>query len=152
ATGRWRVAEWLQQNLSSAASLSVISLVLMAAVFQALNPAFLSYQGLITLVYAMSYFLIAALGLTFVIMMGSFDFSVVSVMKLAALLCVRFVGRLGLWVIPVVLAASTAFGALDGFLFARLRISAFMATLGVSVIVEGLALMLSTGFLHMVRH
>lgn len=152
ATGRWRVAEWLQQNLSSAASLSVISLVLMAAVFQALNPAFLSYQGLITLVYAMSYFLIAALGLTFVIMMGSFDFSVVSVMKLAALLCVMFVDRMGLWVIPVALAASTAFGALNGFLFARLRIPSFMATLGVSVIVEGLALMLSKGFLHMVRH
>src|SRR5690606_2546085 len=109
ATGRWRVPGWVQQNLSSSAFLSVMSLVLMAVIFQAINPAFLSYQGIITLVYAMSYFLIAALGLTFVIMMGSFDFSVVSIMKLTALLCVMYVDRMGLWVIPLALAVATAF-------------------------------------------
>lgn len=130
---------------------SIVSVLVMAAVFQAINPKFLSHQGIITLVYAMSYFLIAALGLTFVIMMGSFDFSVVSVMKLAALICALYVNDLGLMVIPVALLASVAVGLVNGILFAKLQVPSFMATLGVSVIVEGIALMLSRGFLHMIR-
>ncbi len=116
--------------------------------FQIANPAFLRYEGLITLIYSMSYFLIAACGLTFVIMMGSFDFAVPSVLKLSALLCVMYIGRFGFWAIPFALAVSLGIGALSGVLLAYLRVPSFMATLGVSIVVEGIALYLSKGFLH----
>ncbi len=99
----------------------------------------------------MSYFLIAACGLTFVIMMGSFDFSVVSLLKLAALLCVLYIDQLGFLVIPLALLISVGFGFINGLFVARFNVPSFMATLGVSIVVEGIALYLSKGFLHIMN-
>jgi len=128
----------------------MVAVITIIAGFQVINPSFLSYQGIITLVYAMSYFLIAACGLTFVIMMGSFDFSVVSLLKIAALLCVLYIDRLGLWVIPLSLLIGVGFGFINGLLVAMFNVPSFMATLGVSVVVEGIGLYLSKGFLHII--
>ena len=129
----------------------IIAAIVIIGVFQLINPVFLRYQGIITLVYAMSYFLIVACGLTFVIMMGSFDFSVLSLLKLAALICVLYIDKFGLLVIPLALSICVGFGFINGLLFAKLKVPSFMATLGVSVVVEGIALYLSKGFLHIMN-
>jgi len=128
----------------------MVAVIAIIAGFQVINPSFLSYNGIITLVYAMSYFLIAACGLTFVIMMGSFDFAVVSLLKLAALLCVLYIDKLGFWVIPLALFISVGFGFINGLLVAKFNVPSFMATLGVSVVVEGIGLYLSKGFLNII--
>lgn len=137
---------WLRRNTTTFGP--IVAAIAIIAGFQAINPSFLSYNGIITLVYAMSYFLIAACGLTFVIMMGSFDFSVVSLLKLAALLCVLYIDRLGFLVIPLALLISVGLGFINGIFVAKFNVPSFMATLGVSVVVEGIALYLSKGFLH----
>jgi ribose transport system permease protein/putative xylitol transport system permease protein len=129
----------------------IVASIAIIGVFQLRNPLFLRYQGIITLVYAMSYFLIAACGLTFVIMMGSFDFSVLSLLKLAALICVLYIDKFGLLVIPLALSICVGFGFINGLLFAKLKVPSFMATLGISVVVEGIALYLSKGFLHIMN-
>ncbi len=138
--------EWLRRNMTTVGP--IVTVIAIIVGFQVINPFFLSYQGRITLVYAMSYFLIAACGLTFVIMMGSFDFSVVSILKLAALLCVLYIDKLGLLVIPLALLICVGFGFINGLFVAKFNVPSFMATLGVSVVVEGIALYLSKGFLH----
>ena len=138
--------EWLGRNKTIVGAM-VFAIAIIAG-FQVINPFFLRYQGIITLVYAMSYFLIAALGLTFVIMMGSFDFSVVSLLKLSALLCVLYIDKLGLLVIPLALLICVGFGFINGLLVTKFNVPSFMATLGVSIVVEGTALYLSKGFLH----
>lgn len=145
-TGRQSYRELLRRNATLWGPIAAAAAVI--AAFQLRNPFFLSYQGMVTLVYSMSYFLIAACGLTFVVMMGSFDFSVVSMLKLAALLSVMYIDRLGFLVIPLALLVCTGFGLINGLLFARLRVPSFMATLGVSVVIDGIALYLSKGFLH----
>jgi len=137
--------DWFRRNVAVIGSL--VATVAIIVIFQAINPFFLSYQGFRTLVYAMSYFLIAACGLTFVIMMGSFDFSVVSLLKLSALICVLYIDRVGFFVIPIALAITVGFGFINGLLVARFNVPSFMATLGVSVVVEGIALYLSKGHL-----
>jgi ribose transport system permease protein/putative xylitol transport system permease protein len=106
----------------------------------------------VTIVYAMSYFLIAACGLTLVIMMGSFDFSVVAVIKLSALLCVLYIDKIGLLIIPIALAVSAAIGLINGVLFAKLKVPSFIATLGISVVCEGISQLSSKGFLHLVEN
>jgi ribose transport system permease protein len=141
--------EWPRSSLKAAGP--VILAIVIITGFQVINPTFLSYNGIITLVYAMSYFLIAACGLTFVIMTGSFDFSVVSVLKLAALLSVLYVDQLGLWVVPLALLISLGVGFINGLFVAKFKVPSFMATLGVSVVVEGIALYLSKGFLHIIN-
>jgi len=138
--------EWLGRNKTIVGAM-VFAIAIIAG-FQVINPFFLRYQGIITLVYAMSYFLIAALGLTFVIMMGSFDFSVVSLLKLSALLCVLYIDKLGLLVIPLALLICVGFGFINGLLVVKFNVPSFVATLGVSIVVEGIALYLSKGFLH----
>lgn len=141
--------EWFRKNISTIGP--IVAAIAIIGVFQLINPVFLRYQGIITLVYAMSYFLIAACGLTFVIMMGSFDFSVLSLLKLAALICVLYIDKFGLLVIPLALSICVGFGFINGLLFAKLKVPSFMATLGVSVVVEGIALYLSKGFLHIMN-
>jgi ribose transport system permease protein/putative xylitol transport system permease protein len=141
--------EWLRKNMNTI--VPIVASIAIIGVFQLRNPLFLRYQGIITLVYAMSYFLIAACGLTFVIMMGSFDFSVLSLLKLAALICVLYIDKFGLLVIPLALSICVGFGFINGLLFAKLKVPSFMATLGVSVVVEGIALYLSKGFLHIMN-
>lgn len=137
---------WIRRNAGTLWPLLVAFAIVFG--FQIAHPAFLRYEGFITLIYAMSYFLIAACGLTFVIMMGSFDFAVPSVLKLAALLCVMYIGQFGFFAIPFALLVSLGIGVLNGVLLAYLRVPSFMATLGVSIVVEGIALYLSKGFLH----
>jgi ribose transport system permease protein/putative xylitol transport system permease protein len=80
-------------------------------------------------------------------MTGSFDFSVPSLLKLSALLCVLYIEELGLWVIPLALLACVGFGFINGLFLAKFNVPSFMATLGVSIVVEGIALYLSKGFL-----
>jgi ribose transport system permease protein/putative xylitol transport system permease protein len=130
----------------------LVAVVVVIGIFQLLNPSFLTYQGIVTIVYAMSYFLIAACGLTLVIMMGSFDFSVVAVIKLSALLCVLYIDKIGLLIIPIALAVSAAIGLINGVLFAKLKVPSFIATLGISVVCEGISQLSSKGFLHLVEN
>jgi ribose transport system permease protein/putative xylitol transport system permease protein len=148
ATTKLLSLEWLRRNMTTVGP--IVAAIVIIAGFQIINPFFLSYQGTITLVYAMSYFLIAACGLTFVIMMGSFDFSVVSLLKLAALLCVLYIEKIGLLVIPLALLICVGFGCINGLLITKLNVPSFMATLGISIVVEGIALYLSKGFLHII--
>ena len=130
---------------------SVLATVLAVCIFQAINPFFLSPQGRITLVYSSCYFLIAAVGLTFVMLTGSFDFSIVAQMKLAAMLCALYVDTMGRHVVLVAILACLLIGITNGILTAVLRVPSFLATLAMSVFIEGVALYLSRGFLHVVR-
>ena len=138
--------EWLRKNISTVMPI-VVSIVIIG-VFQLINPTFLSYQGIITLIYTSSYFLVAACGLTFVIMMGSFDFSVISLLKLSAIICVLYIDKIGFMVIPIALLVCVGFGFISGLLFAKFKVPSFMVTLGISIVVEGIALYLSKGFLN----
>lgn len=144
-----QLPESLRRNMSTNNVMPIAAAIVVVIVFQVLNPAFLGYQGRIAIVYAMSYFLITALGLTLVIMMGSFDFSVVSVMKLSALICVIYFDEVGFLVVPITLGISLGIGFINGMLFAKLRVPSFMATLAMSVVIDGVALLISSGFLFM---
>ena len=142
----------LERRLKMTTIMPIVTVVVVIGIFQILNPTFLSYQGIVTIVYAMSYFLIAACGLTLVIMMGSFDFSVVAVMKLSALMCVLYIEKIGLWIIPLALAMSAAIGLINGVLFAKLKVPSFIATLGISVVCDGISQLSSKGFLHLLEN
>lgn len=142
--------DWLRRNMTTVGP--IVFVIMVIAIFQLINPSFLKYQGLISLVYSMSYFLIAACGLTFVIMTGSFDFSVPSLLKLSALICVLYIGDLGLLVIPLAILICVGFGFLNGLIVAKFKVPSFMTTLGVSIVVEGIALYLSRGFLRIMHN
>jgi ribose transport system permease protein len=142
-------SQWLQSNMNTVGP--IIFVIAVVAVFQVINPSFLSYQGIITLIYAMSYFLIAACGLTFVIMTGSFDFSVPNMLKLSALICVLYIEKIGLLVIPMALLVCLGFGFINGLLLAKFKVPSFLATLGISIVVDGIAWYISKGHLEIMQ-
>ncbi|MCL7401911.1 MAG: ABC transporter permease [Thaumarchaeota archaeon] len=141
--------EWLQRNLNTI--IPVSGLILLLIGLRIANPYFLaSWDSVITLVYGMSFFLVAACGLTLVILMGSFDFSVPSVLKLSAMIFAVLYPSLGFLSIPAALAVSLVFGFVNGLLLARFNIPSFMATLATSMIAEGAAQVISGGYTRMI--
>ncbi|MEM3610248.1 MAG: ABC transporter permease [Candidatus Anstonellales archaeon] len=137
--------EWLQKNLTTITPISAA--IILIIVLRILNPFFLTtHESVVTLVYGMSWFLIAACGLTLVILMGSFDISIPSIIKLSAMLCGVFYPQLGFFVIPLALAVSLLFGFINGFLLAKFNIPSFMVTLATSFVAEGLAQIISGGY------
>ncbi len=91
-----------------------------------------------------------ACGLTLVILMGSFDFSVPIVLKLSAMIFAVLFPSIGFLSIPVSLAVALVFGYVNGLLLARFRIPSFMATLATSMVAEGLAQIISGGYTRMI--
>ena len=142
--------DWLRRNMTTVGPF--IFVIAVVAIFQLINPFFLSYQGFITLVYAMSYFLIAACGLTFVILTGSFDFSVPSVLRLSALICVMYIEQIGMLVIPLALVICLVIGLINGLLLAKFKVPSFLATLGISIVLEGIAWYLTKGHLALMQN
>lgn len=137
--------EWLHRNINTIVPISgVLLLIIMLRI---VNPFFLtSWDSVVTLVYGMSFFLIAACGLTLVILMGSFDFSVPSVLKLSAMIFALLYPSIGFLSLPVALGVALVFGFLNGLLLAKFGIPSFMATLATSMVAEGLAQIISGGY------
>lgn len=141
--------EWVQRKLNTIIPITGLILLLMA--LRIANPYFLaSWDSVITLVYGMSFFLIAANGLTLVILMGSFDFSVPSILKLSAMIFAVLYPFIGFLSLPVALAVSLIFGFVNGFLLARFNIPSFMVTLATSMVAEGTAQVISGGYTRMI--
>lgn len=98
----------------------VVGLLLIWAIFQSVNPNFLSSTNLVNLTMQCAAVGTIAIGIVLVLLLGEIDLSVGSVSGLSsAILAVGFV-QAGLPLV-VVLAAALATGALVGLLFGLLR-------------------------------
>ena len=130
----------------------VLVLLTLCAVFTAINPNFLSVRnfGRIGIIAAPS--LLIAIGVTFVIVMGSIDLSMEGIVAFCAVVFATiFVALGGLlswgWVaIPVTVAVGTVAGVLNGVVHVRLRIPSFMASLGMGYIGLGATFILTGGY------
>ncbi len=125
-----------------------ITAVLLAAwVFAALfTPNFATLDNLQNVLRSASFVGIAAVGMTIAIISGTFDLSVGSTLALAAVACVWTGSRFGVAAsIAAGLAMGLLVGAINGILVARVRIPAFIATLGMLFVVSGFTLILTGG-------
>lgn len=129
-------------------------LVLLALVilFTALNPTFFSLRNFARIAIASAPALMVAVGVTFVIVMGSIDLSMEGAVSLTAVLfCYIFLwlgGTLGPWgwvAMPLTLVIGGLVGALNGYVHVRLRIPSFMASLAMGFIGTGAAVLLTGG-------
>lgn len=110
----------------------VVGLVLIAVIFQSLNPLFLSSRNLVNLTLEASSVGVIALGIVCVLLVGEIDLSVGSVSGLsAAITAVLFVQRgYPLWLAVIItLAAGAVIGLLYGVMFTRFGMPSFVATL-----------------------
>src|SRR6195952_430998 len=121
--------------------LPFLSLIVLFVALSIASPYFLTASNLTSVVRQTAVFNTMALGMTIVIVSGGIDLSVGSILGLSGL-----VGTMALEAgSPIVLgvlagiATGTACGFLNGLLVSRLRIPAFVVTLGSMGIYRGMA-------------
>lgn len=126
-----------------AAALSLVAASAAAYVATAIytgQPAQLEWSGIMGLLQRMVALGLVALGQNFAILAGSIDLSVANLVSVSAVLGSFFMngdsGSIALAVSLVLLIAS-AIGAVNGLLVARLNVSPLIATLGVSLVLQG---------------
>jgi D-xylose transport system permease protein len=123
----------------------VVGLVVIAIIFQALNPVFLSSTNLVNLLYDSAAVGTIALGIVLVLLLGEIDLSVGSLSGLSsALLGVLWVNK-G-WPVLLAVAVAALSGAVIGliysFLFTKFGMPSFVATLAGLLAFLGLQLQL----------
>ena len=121
----------------------IVGLVIIWTVFTSLNPVFLSADNLVNLLFDCSTTGVIALGIVCVLMLGQIDLSVGSMSGFASAL----VGMLWVnqdWPLPAAIVVALGVGALIGALYAwlfnRLGMPSFVATLSGLLAILGLQL------------
>jgi simple sugar transport system permease protein len=126
-----------------------VLLILEIAVFAAINPAFLSPLNVSnTLTFTVELGLIA-LAMTLLMTAGEFDLSVGSLFGFAPVVMWTLynAGLTSLFVgFVVALLISAAIGLFNGLFVTRLKIPSFLVTLGMLLVVRGVALFVTDGF------
>ena len=124
----------------------VLVLVYLLAVF--ISEAFLSPPYLFNVLRQIAPVGIAAIGVTYVMILGGVDLSVGAVISLAAVVCAVQMngdpGNIGFAVLAAC-AVGAAVGAVNGFIVAFTRVSPFILTLGTGIAVLGLTQIYSGG-------
>jgi inositol transport system permease protein len=137
----------------------VIVLILMIILLSIVQPAFLSATNILNVLTQSSIFGIMALGMTFVIISKGIDLSVGSVLAFAGVVAASLGQITGatekyfpnMPVMPVIVPIVTALvigglcGFINGFLIAKTKIPAFIATLGMLTVARGFALIYTSG-------
>ena len=136
---------WLFEGLGL-----TIVIIALAVVFSLINPRFATVVNFINILTQSSYYVIIAVGMTFVITNAGIDLSVGSLLALVTVIGFELIKEgmhpgLGVF---VMFALGTVFGGFTGFLVAYVRIPPFIATLGMMASLRGLALIHSAGNMH----
>ncbi|HEX4297614.1 MAG TPA: ABC transporter permease [Devosia sp.] len=125
-----------------------VALVVMIGLFATQSPAFLTESNIMNILRQSSVLAIAAIGTTIVLICGGIDISMGAIMALSGIIAVVGVQTMG---IPdgvsllLALVAAAFVGYVNGVLAERVRIPAFIATLGTSLVVRGVAFVYTEG-------
>ncbi|MCP4402097.1 MAG: ABC transporter permease [bacterium] len=121
--------------------------VLMAVLMSIFVEGFFTVSNFISVLNQIASPLVLAIGLTFVILLGSIDLSVEGVMGFTGSIVTLLVLNnktpydLGVWGILLAVIAGTLVGVFTGVLHVKLRIPSFMVTFGVAGIITGLGIL-----------
>ncbi|MEG2413763.1 MAG: beta-methylgalactoside transporter [Clostridia bacterium] len=143
-----KVVDWLLNN-----ALYILMVVFVIAV-QIVNPRFLSWNNIQTMMSLASTLLIVALGIGGIIVLTGTDLSSGRIMGLSAIICASFlqsetaVGKMFEFspvnmLIPLLIASVVAglIGVFNGYFVAKFHIHPFIVTLGTQLILNGIILL-----------
>jgi ribose transport system permease protein len=124
-----------------------VVIVALGAYFSAASPFFLTTLNITNLLIQGSILAFVAFGVTFVILAGELDLSVgsgVGLVSVVAALVMRDTDSIVLGIL-VALGVGLAIGAINGFVVTKLEVPSFIATFGMLVIANGIALAITDG-------
>lgn len=125
----------------------ILPTLILVVVVQSVNPVFLSYYNLTTVLRSAAYILLPALGMTMLMIAGAIDLSVGSVLGLGGCISAMcMVSGVNIWLSAL---CGVGVGALCGFIngavVTKFRIPEMMATLGMFYMARGLVNILTGG-------
>ena len=126
----------------------VVALVVMTALFGAINPLYVSPANITDIVNQATIYGLMALGMTFIIISGGIDLSVGSVLALIGVI-VANMAVAGIHPFICIVAGITigfGVGAMNGFMVAKMNLQPFVATLGAMSFIRGFAYVISGGY------
>jgi putative xylitol transport system permease protein len=139
----------LWRSLVDPANLAIwaapIALVVLAIVFQLLNPTFLSLGNLQSMLTSAAILIVLAIGQTFVVATAGIDLSIASAMTLSAVIFGMVFDTGLLAAMGAAVLTGALVGLVNGLLISRGRITDFIVTLGMLSAASGLALILADG-------
>jgi D-xylose transport system permease protein len=151
--GQYFRAWWLRVRSGDSGVLPVVlGMVVVAISFQIANSTFLSSLNLVDLFKQSTVYMLLAIAEIFALLLGEIDLSVGLVMALSSVMVARLVQPTGAnlpWWVAIIAAllACSAFGAIQGWFVARLRMPSFIVTLGGLLILEGVGIIVLNGSL-----
>ncbi|KEY56619.1 ribose ABC transporter permease [Serratia sp. DD3] len=141
AAKRWFSKEWLLEQKS------LIALLVLIAVVSSMSPNFFTVNNLFNILQQTSVNAIMAVGMTLVILTSGIDLSVGSLLALTGAIAASMVG-LEINAVAAV-AAALALGALvgagTGFIVAKGKVQAFIATLVMMLLLRGVTMVYTNG-------
>lgn len=122
-------------------------IVVLAVIFALINPRFASVANFTNILTQASFFIIIAVGMTFVVTSAGIDLSVGSLLALVTVIGFSLIkgGMNPALGVAVMFALGGFIGGLTGLLIAFVKIPPFIATLGMMVGLRGVALIHSGG-------
>lgn len=124
-----------------------IALILLVAAMMIFADGFATSSNLLNLLRQAAFNGLIAFGMTLVILSDGIDLSVGSVFALAAIICAELImtGMNTVLAVLISLVAGTVLGLVSGFLVAKCRLQAFIATLITMTAYRGVAYIITDG-------
>jgi len=124
----------------------MIVMILLIIMFSFISPVFLTWQNIINLINQNTYFIIASVGLAFVMVGGGIDLSVGYQMSLVGVITAICMTELGLPVpmsVLIGIAIGTLLGLFIGLIVTRLHVFPLIVTLAMSTVYQGISYQIS---------
>jgi ribose/xylose/arabinose/galactoside ABC-type transport system permease subunit len=124
----------------------MVVMVFLIIIFSFMSPVFLTWQNIINLINQNTYFIIAAVGLAFVMIGGGIDLSVGYQMSLVGVITAIFMTELALpvWLSVIIgLITGTVLGMIIGVIVTKLKIFPLIVTLAMSTVYQGISYQIS---------
>lgn len=122
----------------------LVILVILVVAISSLQPDFLAFGNLMDIVSQWTPIAIMGIGMTYVVITGGFDLSVGALYSLCAVVAAA-IGRTeapGI-AFTAAIVVGLVWGTINGFVVTGLKVNAFIATLGSSLIISGISLILT---------
>jgi ribose transport system permease protein len=125
-----------------------ISVIVLTAIgFGLASPWFLTLSNLNNILFSMTVSAFVAMGLTFVVIAGSFDLSVGLLVTFTSIVTAFAIPALGPWgAIVVALMAGASIGLVNGLLVTYGRLSGIVVTLGMMFVLGGINIFMTGGY------
>lgn len=126
---------------------AVIAIAVMLIIMLFPDTSFFTQANIMNIFRASSTNLIIAFGVTLAVICRGCDLSVGSVMSLSGILCIMLINSGIHYVLAIILAilSGSVIGFINGFLIVKQKTEAFIITLGMGMLVNGVALQMTDG-------